>query len=181
MIPVREFSTAEEVRANAVRVSRVAAKRDGRLSSQVIDMSQFLIPERKPVNTVQIEKRPLPIRQFWSQFSTTPVQMITRAAPTVKFIVRCAAFYFNVDENNILAQRRTKDVVIPRHMTTWACRKVTTLSLPSIGKALGNRDHTTILNAVRRVDAICASDPVFAEFSSGFVSYINHQWHWRGE
>ena len=39
----------------------------------------------------------------------------------------------------------------------WLCRKFTSRSLPEIGRAFGGRDHTTVLHAVRKIDALVAA------------------------
>jgi chromosomal replication initiator protein len=50
----------------------------------------------------------------------------------------------------------------PRQVAMWLCRHATPASFPAIGRAFGNRDHTTVMQAVRRVDALMAADPAFA-------------------
>lgn len=181
MIAVREFSTAEEIRLHAQKVARIAAERDGKSRVQVVDMSRFVKPVQKPINDPEIKNEPLPIRKFWHRFSTAPVQMVVSSAPTVKFIIKCVSRYCDVLEEDIRAQRRQKQVCVARHMAAWGCRRLTTLSLPAIGRQMQNRDHTTILHAIRKVDASCAADPQFNEFASGFLTFVNHQWYRSGE
>lgn len=48
---------------------------------------------------------------------------------------------------------RTEDVVHYRHIAMWMMRNLTLMSLPQIGVVFGNRDHTTILNAVNKIEA----------------------------
>jgi chromosomal replication initiator protein len=50
----------------------------------------------------------------------------------------------------------------PRQVAMWLCRHSTPASFPAIGRAFGNRDHTTVMQAVKRVDALMAGDPAFA-------------------
>jgi chromosomal replication initiator protein len=50
----------------------------------------------------------------------------------------------------------------PRQVAMWLCRHATPASFPAIGRAFGNRDHTTVMQAVRRVDALMAADAGFA-------------------
>ena len=53
---------------------------------------------------------------------------------------------------DIVSARQTRSAVTPRHVAMWLARHCTTASLPAIGFAFGNRDHTTVINAVRRID-----------------------------
>jgi chromosomal replication initiator protein len=50
----------------------------------------------------------------------------------------------------------------PRQVAMWLARHTTPASFPAIGRAFGNRDHTTVMQACRRVDALMAADPAFA-------------------
>jgi ATPase involved in DNA replication initiation len=50
------------------------------------------------------------------------------------------------------------------------CRELTTRSLPYIGKVYGNRDHTTVLHACRRIDELRKTDPLIDE------DYCNIKW-----
>jgi chromosomal replication initiator protein len=44
----------------------------------------------------------------------------------------------------------------------WLAKQLTTRSLPDIGRRFGGRDHTTVLHAVRRIEALKASDSQLA-------------------
>ena len=50
----------------------------------------------------------------------------------------------------------------PREMAMWLAKQITTRSLPDIGRRFGGRDHTTVLHAVRRIEALKVDDPVLA-------------------
>jgi chromosomal replication initiator protein len=45
----------------------------------------------------------------------------------------------------------------------WLTKQLTTRSLPDIGRRFGGRDHTTVLHAVRRIDALRPVDPQLAQ------------------
>ena len=44
----------------------------------------------------------------------------------------------------------------------WIAKQITTRSLPDIGRRFGGRDHTTVLHAVRRIEALKGEDPMIA-------------------
>jgi chromosomal replication initiator protein len=63
---------------------------------------------------------------------------------------------------DILSDRQTQAAVRPRHVAMWLARHTTTYSLPAIGLAFGNRDHTTVMNGIARTDERMAADPALA-------------------
>lgn len=83
-------------------------------------------------------------------------------APQVSIdsILDGVAVFFNVKGSDLKGPRRTKQVVMPRQIAMFLARKHTGMSLPEIGKRFGNRDHTTVLHAVRKVTKQMA-EPTF--------------------
>jgi len=69
---------------------------------------------------------------------------------------------FGVTMIDLVSQRRGREIVIPRHVAMWLAAKSTPASLPKIGRAFGNRDHKTVMNALDRINRRRASDPPFA-------------------
>lgn len=59
------------------------------------------------------------------------------------------------------SQRRARDVARPRQVAMTLSKQMTPQSLPAIGRMFGNRDHTTVIHAVRTVERLCLSDPEF--------------------
>ena len=86
----------------------------------------------------------------------------TRARPPSKIAVKdiqtAVAEFFKVRVEDMLAHRRTVDIVIPRHVAMYLTKKLTHRSLPEIGRLFGRRDHTTVLYAIRRIEAMCETD-----------------------
>jgi chromosomal replication initiation ATPase DnaA len=74
--------------------------------------------------------------------------------PTVKDIISEVAEKYGVTANDILSERRTRNLAQPRFEVCWRARRETRLSLPQIGRSIGGRDHTTVLNGIRRYDAM---------------------------
>ena len=61
--------------------------------------------------------------------------------------------YYQTDPNAITGKNRSKDTVLPRQVAMYLIREITSLSYPDIGKHFGNRDHTTVMHAVNKVDS----------------------------
>jgi chromosomal replication initiator protein len=60
--------------------------------------------------------------------------------------------HFNVRLSDLASPKRTKSIAIPRQIAMYLSKKLTTKSLPEIGRAFGGRDHTTVLHAVRKIE-----------------------------
>ena len=66
---------------------------------------------------------------------------------------------FGVGVHELENARRARAVARPRQVAMYLAREMTPRSLPEIGRAFGGRDHTTVMHAVRRVEALMACDP----------------------
>ena len=71
---------------------------------------------------------------------------------TADIIVTTTADYFDLSVADILGKSKTRPVAHARQMAMYLTRSLTELSLPGIGKAFGNRDHSTVLHAYRKID-----------------------------
>jgi chromosomal replication initiator protein len=81
----------------------------------------------------------------------------------IEDIQNVVARRYNVSRADLLSSRRTMDVVRPRHVAMYLAKILTLRSLPEIGRRFGGRDHTTVLHAVRKIDAVIGNDPALAE------------------
>lgn len=69
---------------------------------------------------------------------------------------------FNVEITDLKGKCRSKDIVIPRQVVMYLCRELTDSSLPAIGKAIGGKDHTTVMHACKKIEEKMAGDKSFA-------------------
>ena len=81
-----------------------------------------------------------------------------RQVPTIAQIKREVAHYYGILQIDLSSARRTANVTKPRQMAIYLSRTLTLNSLPQIGRQFGDRDHTTCLHAVRKVDSRILSD-----------------------
>lgn len=65
-------------------------------------------------------------------------------------VIRAVSDSFSVSIEDLTGPRRDRPVVTARHVAARLLRDCTNMSLPSIGRALGGRDHTSIINSLRR-------------------------------
>ena len=89
----------------------------------------------------------------------------TREPKRVKIedIQKLVASHYNVSRADILSSRRTATVVRPRQIAMYLSKALTPRSLPEIGRRFGGRDHTTVLHAVRKIEALCGKETTLAE------------------
>ena len=58
----------------------------------------------------------------------------------------------------MLSQRRSRPLARPRQIAMYLAKKLTTRSLPEIGRKFANRDHTTVIHAVKKIDELIKKD-----------------------
>lgn len=80
-----------------------------------------------------------------------------------------------VNRMDLIGQRRTANVVLPRQIAMYLCKTLTPRSLPDIGRRFGGRDHTTVLHAVRKVTALIQSRPDVAEMIASITAALQPQ------
>lgn len=76
----------------------------------------------------------------------------------IEDIQRVVARQYNVSRADLLSSRRTANVVRPRQVAMYLAKTLTLRSLPEIGRRFGGRDHTTVLHAVRKIEALQTND-----------------------
>lgn len=82
---------------------------------------------------------------------------------SIEDIQRKTAEFYKLDIRDFHSPQRARRVARPRQVAMYLARQLTTRSLPEIGRRFGGRDHTTVLHACRRIEALCAEDPVFRQ------------------
>lgn len=82
---------------------------------------------------------------------------------TIEDIKRKVAEHCNIRVSDMHSARRTRHVARPRQLAMYLSKKLTTSSLPEIGRQFGGKDHTTVLHAVRKVEELVTKDPQIAE------------------
>ena len=70
---------------------------------------------------------------------------------TPKLIKEIVCKHFNIKMVDIESAKRSRNLSFPRQIAMFICRDMTDLSLPKIGDAFGNRDHTTVLHAIDKI------------------------------
>lgn len=70
---------------------------------------------------------------------------------TPQLIISVVAEHFGITADDITSKRRNSEYVLPRQICMYLCRKLTDESLQNIGKALGKKDHTTVIHGIDKI------------------------------
>ncbi|MGF7159058.1 chromosomal replication initiator protein [Rhodoligotrophos appendicifer] len=73
-------------------------------------------------------------------------------------IMRIVGRHYNVAKSDLLSPRRARSIVRPRQVGMYLAKRLTSRSLPEIGRRFGGRDHSTVLHAVRKVEELLQKD-----------------------
>ena len=76
----------------------------------------------------------------------------------VEAIQNLVASYFNLNLQEMLSPRRSRSLARPRQIAMYLSKQHTTNSLPDIGRKFSNRDHTTVIHAVKKIDELIKND-----------------------
>ncbi|MDG1153558.1 MAG: chromosomal replication initiator protein DnaA [Alphaproteobacteria bacterium] len=94
----------------------------------------------------------------------------SRRKITIDDIKKVVSDYFKIQMKDLNSSRRNREIARPRQIAIWLCKELTTNSLPEIGKKF-NRDHTTVLHAINRVEEMISSDD---KISNDILSLKRH-------
>jgi chromosomal replication initiator protein len=93
--------------------------------------------------------------------------LTTPRATSIDAVQAAACAHFALTLEELLSRSRAERVLWPRQAAMYLCKELTTQSLPAIGRAFADRDHTTVLHACKRVAAhIAVSPPAFADIEA---------------
>lgn len=69
-------------------------------------------------------------------------------------IISVVSAMTGVQQRDLRGTSRRAHIVIARQFCMWSVKKITGRSLPEVGRLMGNRDHTTVLHAVRKIEGL---------------------------
>lgn len=86
--------------------------------------------------------------------------LLTDPGPTVTVpqVQKLVANFFNVTVSDLKGPRRHRAIALPRMIAMFLSRRHTPCSFPEIGRRFGNRDHSTVISAVKKIDRLSGSD-----------------------
>jgi chromosomal replication initiator protein len=93
----------------------------------------------------------------------------------IEDILKVVGRHYNIARPDILSPRRARSIVRPRQVGMYLAKKLTSRSLPEIGRRFGGRDHSTVLHAVRKIEELMASDTRLASEIALLIRLIEQQ------
>ncbi len=160
MFPVpREFTNAEEVRAN---------RRTVRARLQSLPAWQSA-PPPTPVPTPTPE--PAPLALAVEAAPPEPPAFVWKPAPAIR-IRAMVACHYGLTLAEITSAARSIPYLLPRNIAMYLCIRYAGTSFPQTGRLFGNRDHTTVLHAVKRTKLLMQFNSSLADDVAEFVRQI---------
>lgn len=77
---------------------------------------------------------------------------------TVEAIQKMVANHFHIKTSEIKSSKRLKNLVLPRQISMYISRKLTSSSFPEIGSKFGGKDHSTIIHAIKKIEKKMGED-----------------------
>lgn len=118
-------------------------------------------------------------------FFTAAWDMLGSAAPppddrplphwTVQMILHAVCDHYRVAPADIISVSRTQELVAPRQVAMYLARALTKRSLPEIGRRFGQRRHTTVLHAVRKISSRMQRDAQLARDIAAITKRLKDQ------
>lgn len=140
----------------------VAPKPDAPVIQAEVVNTEPDVPSVPTVTSQQIE-------EAWSIFERMGFDGLH---PSVASITREVCRYFLVEKTDLISARRTKNLVVPRQVAMYLCKILTRKSLPEIGRRFGDRDHTTVLHAVRKMEYLVSRNDEVSKIISDIRSKL---------
>jgi chromosomal replication initiator protein len=88
---------------------------------------------------------------------------------SVAHVQRSVCDFYRVTLSDLKASNRTKAVAFPRQVAMYLSRHLTHASLAEVGRGFGGKDHTTVLHAVDKIQALLQEDPKFRKTVEGLI------------
>ena len=183
---VTELASFDHELRLKVLEKRLAEKRSAdpsfTLSRDVLDMLAARLTE----NGRELEGAVTRLYATW-QYMRTPisldvvetvirdlVQSLEPRRPKIEDILRIISRHYGVSKGDLLSQRRHRSVVWPRQIGMYLAKQLTARSLPEIGRRFGNRDHTTVLHAIRKIESEITDNPRLRDELEELKKLLNH-------
>ena len=111
--------------------------------------------------SLQIQGKELPLEQAKSILAN--IVGVKKRITSARKIAESVAGFYNITLEDLIKQSRKKEFVKPRQIAMYLIRKELDNSFPAIGEFFGNRDHTTVMHAVDKVESLLSSKGLFKQ------------------
>ena len=127
-----------------------------RIKSNVRELEGALL---KVVSIAQLSHKEIDIELTkYAIESILPKDGIVKITPD-KIMDKVSTFY-DVTKEDLIGKSRVKTLVVPRQVAMYLCSKLTDMNAGMIGKTFGNKDRTTVIHSVQKIEGDLETDPV---------------------
>ena len=92
---------------------------------------------------------------------------------TTDLIIDIVSEHFSITPQEIISSNKSRKITFPRQICMYLCRKLTDFSLADIGKSIGDRDHTTILHGVDKIEEQIKEDHSLRNTTDLLIKKLN--------
>ena len=92
---------------------------------------------------------------------------------TTSLIISTVCEHYSIREEELISKKRNSEIVLPRQIVMYLCRKLTDVSLEEIGKSLGKKDHTTVMSGISKIKSLIKTDDELAKNIDIITKKIN--------
>ena len=142
-----------------------ARRRRAKFRQAIEQRAAELQPVKAPVEPTPAST-PIPLSAkgvFVPEAELRAAEMAATSYPSIAYIQTVVASYFNVGVIDIKSARRQVGIVLPRHVAMWFAKQLTPLSTPMISGRFGDRDHSVVLYADRKISGLIRRDAALAQ------------------
>ncbi|HYI24661.1 MAG TPA: chromosomal replication initiator protein DnaA [Thermomicrobiales bacterium] len=99
----------------------------------------------------QLYQKPLTLSLAMEALTDSSISA-RRSRATANDVIDAVTRYYNVTEQDLRGRQRKRDIVLPRQVAMYILRAESDASLVDIGRSLGNRDHTTVIHGIEKIE-----------------------------
>lgn len=92
---------------------------------------------------------------------------------TIDLIINIVADYFNITVEDILSNKKSNNIALPRQIAMYLCKKLTNHTQDEIGQNIGGRDHSTVIYACKKIDKDVLENPQMKLDIDKLIQLIN--------
>ena len=117
---------------------------------------EHCVPTVKSIMEImrKLGDEPVQIPSVGVGFEAPPAQAVS-----FQDVLEGVSRYYSVSVLDILGQSRVREVLTPRHIAMYIGKKHLRMSFVRLGESFGNRDHTTVMHAVEKIEGKLSEDP----------------------
>ena len=151
---------------------------DGRLAIRPAYQREFVYSSEQAESVIHTILKGFPLNvMYWVKVGDDQYEVLDGQQRTLSVMQYLDHKYsISVDGGKyyvLRGQRRGRNEVNARQIAMYLIRRMTNLSLNDIGKEFGDRDHTTVLHSLDKVEKQMRTDPAFAEVVKEITTNIN--------